>query len=637
MRYPSGAQWLSAVTEVVRYETTPVWVPLMQAQDLGERLVKCTFVISSARRGGWQGRDVVFNESLEGATAQCCARGGAPPDWRGTVRLVEEPDSNNLVTFSVRVQEGRNPSPKDQVQVFPEPFLARARDWLVATPEVAVSRDVTVELTRRITAATARGLRAQHPAPQLSYPLRKMQQRALALADSPIGVCWGPPGTGKTTTLAALVATLVAAGQRVLVVAPTNVAADGACLAIDRALTEIRRVRRRGDVLRVQAPQLATQFKSQNPDLLVWEDERSRFTDTLIKARSTNEQARADLLLSSGVQADEARRLAATSSETEEALRKQWADRQLALIEAAQVVVSTVRTAINRNLPHDFTHVFLDEASMVPISDGLLLAWQQRGRGDASLLLFGDHKQLGPIVPRLRQDSDDAADEDRGAAAGALVEEWFGQDVLSWVMDHGGDAVTVMLDEQSRMNPQLCQVVSTASYGGNLRAVGAPAGGLMPDLPSGICVLQPDEMPGWLKATWNATGAVWNKYNYSPSQPQVARATVALARYLTARGYSVLVCTPFRGQASLIRRGLADLPAVRSGTIHRMQGQEADVCIFDPCQPGRRFLNQAPTANQLVNVAASRAKSVLVLSNSVFFIDQNPLLAPYLKVATVLR
>ena len=48
---------------------------------------------------------------------------------------------------------------------------------------------------------------------------------------------WGPPGTGKTTTLAVLIHLLVLAGERVLVTAPSNAAADVLTLALAERLS----------------------------------------------------------------------------------------------------------------------------------------------------------------------------------------------------------------------------------------------------------------------------------------------------------------------------------------------------------------------------------------------------------------
>ena len=632
----TGAEWLHVIDEVLRFETTPAWAPLASARDLGERLFTCSFFLKRARRGGWEGGDAWLTESFEGATVDCAAPRGSGTEWSGVVRLVQDPDESGVVTFTLRLQSGRHPHPDDCVRVFPSPFLRGARKWLAERPEAAHAPYVEAELRRRIAAGLPLQRPGGLPVPALPSPLRAQQKAAFQLSGLPIGVCWGPPGTGKTTTLSALIAALVRSGERVLVVTPTRVAADGACLGIDRMLTVIGHPRARGDLLRVHAPQLAAQFREQNPDLLVWEDERSTHTEALIRAREANERARADILRSGGALADSARKAAAAASELEEQLQERWRARQAELVTTAKVVVSTVRTAINQEYAKSFRHIVVDEASMVSLSDGLLVAWQQRlgGNPEGSILLFGDHKQLGPIVPRLLQDGDDAAAEAAPyAAAPPAVAAMFGRDVLSEVMEGGGAKVTVMLDEQSRMNPSLCAVVSEMSYEGRLRAVNAPPGGLPPELPAGICVLDPEKPPTWLRDTWRRTPREYLKTSYSPAQSEVAQASVALARYLTSRGRSVVVCTPFRGQASLLRRGLADLSSVRCGTVHRMQGQEADVCIFDPCKPTSWFIRESPDARRLIIVAASRAKHVLVISNAPRFLDLNPLLAPYLRQA----
>ena len=56
-----------------------------------------------------------------------------------------------------------------------------------------------------------------------------------SLLSKPVGYVWGPPGTGKTRhVLAETVASLIGAGKRVLVTAPTNLAVDNALDAILR-------------------------------------------------------------------------------------------------------------------------------------------------------------------------------------------------------------------------------------------------------------------------------------------------------------------------------------------------------------------------------------------------------------------
>ena len=68
----------------------------------------------------------------------------------------------------------------------------------------------------------------KHPVPKLPA-LNERQRLAVksALANS-LTLLWGPPGTGKTTTLAYLLTTLAEAGQTVLLISNTNVAVDAA-------------------------------------------------------------------------------------------------------------------------------------------------------------------------------------------------------------------------------------------------------------------------------------------------------------------------------------------------------------------------------------------------------------------------
>jgi len=58
------------------------------------------------------------------------------------------------------------------------------------------------------------------------------------------------------------------------------------------------------------------------------------------------------------------------------------------------------------------------------------------------------------------------------------------------------------------------------------------------------------------------------------------------------------------------------------------------VCIFDPGQAASWFIRNSEAAPRLINVAASRAKDVLVISNAAEFVAKNPLLLPYLRAAT---
>lgn len=69
--------------------------------------------------------------------------------------------------------------------------------------------------------------------------------------------------------------------------------------------------------------------------------------------------------------------------------------------------------------------------------------------------------------------------------------------------------------------------------------------------------------------------------------------------------------------------------AVRVSTVHRAQGSERKIVIFDPVDAGSPFLN-SETGRRLINVAASRAQAHLII-----LVGETDLQNPYLAKMTV--
>ncbi|CAN0469770.1 unnamed protein product, partial [Ectocarpus sp. 12 AP-2014] len=80
---------------------------------------------------------------------------------------------------------------------------------------------------------------------------------AFALATRDVALIHGPPGTGKTTTVVALIREAVAHGWRCLVCAPSNVAVDGILEKLVAKLGGRPRVVRMGHPARL-LPQVCT-------------------------------------------------------------------------------------------------------------------------------------------------------------------------------------------------------------------------------------------------------------------------------------------------------------------------------------------------------------------------------------------
>lgn len=624
----SSSDWIQALLQVVRLESEKIWLPVAEVRDCQGGQFELTYRPAFLRQGVYQGpREIRLDDAIvQGGVVE---KGGS---WSGIV-VATFPDVGKLV---VKLKAGRRPSVSDQVLIAPAAYLLGLLQWLQDEP-----------LPQNLDASwLARSSRPDVAAPQVApgtVKLRVAQAEAQRLSSAPLAVVWGPPGTGKTTTLAAMVASLVTAGRRVLVVAPTRIAADGACLAIDAALSRARLPRERGDVLRTDLPVYGESFSDQNPDLLIWADEDRAYQQKLPQLQRMNAELRAQILTANGIGQDEAIALAASVSDSIERLRVLWMKRQELLVAEARVVVSTVRQALNRIWPAEFESVFVDEASMVPVSDGTALLLQQGPRGSGSLVLFGDPMQLGPVPPRDKVSGDDVADAETAAphVPPTVLREWFEQSVLRYLIQEQ-TALRLriaFLNEQSRMCPELCQVVSDVSYQGRLLpADNAPQAGILPELATAISLLDPNSPPRFLMGMAPVAALLPPKFrNGSVHNAASATNTARLARYLAQRGHSVIACSPYRAQAGMLFRALGDLKNVASGTVHRVQGQEADVSIYDPAAPNSRFVKTQPTAGILLNVAASRARKAFVISADPGQLASNPLFDPFVRAASLLR
>ncbi|MCK8497345.1 AAA family ATPase [Myxococcus fulvus] len=417
----------------------------------------------------------------------------------------------------------------------------------------------------------------------------------------PWGCIWGPPGTGKTTAVADLIARALRAfpNERILAVAPTNRAADELVLRVS-ALLE-----RQPIPLRPLARSIfrggtgASDALAKLPTVTL-EDTKGG------KLRASIEERERELYLQR-VRGGPAHELAKLQAELR-GLRGKMKDPTFKEAEKGDcpLMVLTVHRALRLVSELEgkctFARLVVDEAGMVTRAATALMAPLAE-----RVTLAGDPKQIGPVSRAAE-----------GAGRGS--QKWLRASGLSHLEDAVRDAArpdVLLLRTQHRMHPDIARVVSHFCYGGALedgdivkaRAEKAPPVPAFAGTRAGWVVL--DGLSRDARRLTHGRGETGSGYQRELS----AELAVSLAREAVRAGLSVLCVTPYRAQASLLRR-LGNSAGFRgdafsASTIHRQQGTQYDVVLVDTVAGGRPF--PPHTLVPMLNVAASRARDYLLV------------------------
>jgi very-short-patch-repair endonuclease len=454
--------------------------------------------------------------------------------------------------------------------------------------------------------------------------------RGLQQTDTPWArLLWGPPGAGKTYCSARLATALLthSADERVLVVAPSNVAVDAALAELINALEcseEGKRLLTDRLVLRYGYPR----------------DERINSRPELFGPAGLENLSREVHTVQL-----EVRRLTQKRSpepeiaEAKTRLRQLQSQRKTRISEhvaGARVVATTVTSAFTGNSPllkgTGWQTVIADEASMLAGASVLALAALARQR----LLLVGDPRQLGPIF-----------EWNAPGTASPNVQRWLASDPYETASLSVGtgwgkrirtdDSRMAQIIAQRRCHPRIWSLVQLLYPAVNTLTDIARISQLadIPPLPGEPAVLLDlsrarslrHEIPSTessedLKVNWESA---CRKVGQSWENPPTAMLAIDAARDARSRrpDASIAIIAPYRGQVNLIRRWLhqerqvdSKLRGIEVGTVHAFQGGEADIVIFDMVdgpprsQPGLLFRDD--TGMRLVNVAVTRARGKLI-------------------------
>ncbi len=433
------------------------------------------------------------------------------------------------------------------------------------------------------------------------------QQRAYdAALSNDITFIWGPPGTGKSFTLAVIIMALYKMkGERTAVCCLSNVAVDQLVNKVVAIIEENEPGMPRGEFYRAGRTQDDTLLKT---DFLYPDDESSKRLRGEIRSRSEQIEKYKN---SGELYSEDAIRLKAARKDLREEL-KLHTDY---LIGRVRVVFSTIANfVINPRLKDgEFDNLIVDEASMLALPQLIALSKNVAKR----IILVGDFQQLSPItmtgLPVLKNN----------------VFKCCGIDI-----NHSDHPALHQLLNQRRSNPKLVEVVNGAFYDNRLNAKNIKYHKVVARPPFSECVI------GMVCVTDGAVRFTKGDTRQNVKNAENVMNLLDMYSKDKEEDFSIGIITPYEGQVSLLKARFiekgydADFQdRVRMGTVHTFQGSESDVIIFDlvDCsrfEKGRNAyfgkIYQGEQGEQLLNVAISRAKHKLIIICDPDFISQCP-------------
>ncbi len=431
------------------------------------------------------------------------------------------------------------------------------------------------------------------------------QEEALQMAQKqPITFIWGPPGTGKTYTLAKIALKHIEVGHRVLMLSYSNVSVDGAILKVKELTPQVST----GVVVRYGHPKI--QQVRENPYLYSNNLVLHRYPD-LVKEKSRLQKERNSISRGSQKYVDLGHQISKIQNGLIEEERR--------LVSKARFVATTVSKAmIDSTILHtSFDVVIFDEASMAYIPQIIFAA----GLAKKHFVCLGDFRQLPPIVQN-----------DEQSMLNADIFQYCG---ITHAIDHGKNHKWLcLLDEQRRMHPDIAAFSSNMMYGGRIRSLKEMKG-------KREIITNQMPMPKQPIAFADLSGmmSVCNK-TVDQSRVNVLSAMLSFSLALkAAENDEVGIITPYSAQSRLLHAMARDaemlcpeLKTISCATVHQFQGTEKDVVIYDAVDcyrmpyPGILLSSMNNNyANRLFNVALTRAKGKFISVSNMAYMENKGL------------
>lgn len=431
--------------------------------------------------------------------------------------------------------------------------------------------------------------------------LNSSQQEAVrfALSANEIAIIHGPPGTGKTTTVVALIRQLTNQGQKVLACAPSNLAVDNLLLKL---VDTGERVIRLGHPARVQA-----NLQAHTLDALVKNHPDMRQVEKLQReAYALRNQAGKYTRAKPAPGAKQAmRREARQMLSDARRMEDQVVER---LIDGADVLCATT-TGLDRRLLGNrvFDWCIIDEAGQSTEPENWIpLQFSKR------LVLAGDHCQLPPTVVSAE-----------AAKAG------FNISLLERLITTTEVDIARRLTTQYRMHTDIMTFSSQEFYEQSLQAHISVAHHLLSDLAGVIS----DDLSETAIHFIDTAGASYDEVaelgGTSRLNPKEATLALKKADALIKAGLSasdIAMIVPYAAQAKWLREQ-RDQPELEIDTVDGFQGREKEAIIVSLVRsnPGGEIGFLADVRR--MNVALTRARRKLIVIGDSATITTHPFYA----------
>ncbi|MDX8344333.1 AAA domain-containing protein [Rossellomorea sp. YZS02] len=464
--------------------------------------------------------------------------------------------------------------------------------------------------TLRIEGALHPDKNQRHPSTNYKTPLHEAYVRSKY---NPVTYLWGPPGTGKTYTLARVAAYHYSEGKRVLILSHSNAAVDVLIEEMHRFLNSHNRWVP-GDVIRYGANR--KDYSSEVTDLSVLqllEQQDPSLSEEKGKVEMYRRRLKNKLAKSySSYDSERLSQLEVHYQKIKETFKRREGD----LVSDAKVIGTTLsKAAIDRILYEDeFDLVIVDEASMAYVPQVAFAATLGK-----KIVICGDFKQLPPISTSFHP-----------MASKWLKEDIFHSAGVAGAVEKGHNPPhLLLLPEQRRMHPSISAFTNQYIYRSrvgdhhSVKAIRESITNKNPFAAHGAVLFSLTEGTEWAEVH---KGSRWNALS--------SLVTIQLILQGLNDGlYSIGIVTPYRVQAQWYNLLLDELvkksfPSVEvyAATVHGFQGSENDMILFDLVdgishgKPGTLISRKG--SERLINVAVTRARGKFILVGNDRFIQE---------------